>query len=220
MEIYVANSGKESGPFTAEQVASMHGAGLVNATDSVWHADLPEWVPVHQFLNIRPPVPAEAVIPGNADLENRLQDQRESGPIRKRTMSQVMVWMVVSLGFYGIYLIAAYSPEVAKITGRRKLEFHVVLLLSILTCGLFGMIYHCVLAYKIWNHSINIELIGRDPKLAHKVWYWNLVVFVLFISSAGMALPVSIFGSAWSVWLLQQELNLYADRERRSGTLS
>lgn len=121
--------------------------------------------------------------------------------------------MILSLGLYGSYLIAAYSPEVAKITGRRNLEFHVVLLLNIFTCGLFGMIYQCVLAYNIWKHSQNIDLCDRNPKLPRRVWHLNVGSVIVAFSAGRVAILLSVLASAWSVWLLQRELNRYADRE-------
>lgn len=60
-EIYIAKGGRESGPFTPEQLPSMLDSGMLCLTDSVWHQDLPSWIPVHQFLNVRPPVP-EAMV--------------------------------------------------------------------------------------------------------------------------------------------------------------
>lgn len=59
MEIYIAKSGHETGPFTWEQVQPMLDSGMISLTDSLWHEELPDWIPVHRFLNVRPPPPPE-----------------------------------------------------------------------------------------------------------------------------------------------------------------
>jgi len=56
-EIYIVKGGRESGPFTPDQIPSMLDSGMLSLKDSVWHQDLPEWIPVHRFLNLRPPAP-------------------------------------------------------------------------------------------------------------------------------------------------------------------
>lgn len=60
MEIYIAKSGRESGPYTQEQIQPMLESGMLELTDSVWHKELTEWIPVHRFLGVRPPVPIAA----------------------------------------------------------------------------------------------------------------------------------------------------------------
>jgi hypothetical protein len=71
MEIYIAKSGKEAGPFTKEGIASMLDSGMVTLTDLVWHKDLPDWIPVHEFLKDRPPS-VQARMPSVAGLGRRL----------------------------------------------------------------------------------------------------------------------------------------------------
>lgn len=63
MEIYIAKSGRESGPYNQEQIQPMLDSGMLELTDSVWHKELPNWIPVHQFLEIRPPVPVAPPLP-------------------------------------------------------------------------------------------------------------------------------------------------------------
>jgi uncharacterized RDD family membrane protein YckC len=63
MEIFVAKAGRESGPFTKEQVNSMLDSALIGLEDSTWHEGLSEWIPVYQLLSLRPPVPGPAALP-------------------------------------------------------------------------------------------------------------------------------------------------------------
>lgn len=69
MEIFIAKSGSEAGPFTDDQIKPMHASGMLELTDSVWHQGLPGWIPVHEFLNIRPPLMVNQKNPGREHQE-------------------------------------------------------------------------------------------------------------------------------------------------------
>jgi uncharacterized RDD family membrane protein YckC len=63
MQLYIANKdGKQTGPFSEEQVQSMLSGGFVAMNDLCWHEGLPAWVPLTQVLvsatHGPPPVPA------------------------------------------------------------------------------------------------------------------------------------------------------------------
>lgn len=62
MEIFVSRAGKETGPFTKEQIASMFEAGMIGGDDHAWHEGMAEWTSVGTFLQIRPPAPKEASV--------------------------------------------------------------------------------------------------------------------------------------------------------------
>jgi len=55
MEFYLAKDGKQTGPFSEEQVKSMLGSGLLTGSELCWHEGLPNWAPLFQVL---PGVPA------------------------------------------------------------------------------------------------------------------------------------------------------------------
>lgn len=63
MQIYIAKSGQQSGPFSEQQIESMLKSGMVALTDSSWHAGLSEWAPLHQVLNVSPTVSGPPPIP-------------------------------------------------------------------------------------------------------------------------------------------------------------
>ena len=63
MQIYVAKSGQQTGPFSEEQLQSMLSSRMVALTDSAWHDGLSSWIPLHQVLNVSPPLPTAAVPP-------------------------------------------------------------------------------------------------------------------------------------------------------------
>lgn len=72
MLIHVAKDGRQSGPYSVEQVQDMVRSGLLSATDLGWHSGMAEWSPLHAIpeLALPPPtVPASAVLPGGPDAD-------------------------------------------------------------------------------------------------------------------------------------------------------
>lgn len=60
MEIFLSRAGKETGPFTKEQISSMFEAGMIGTEDHAWHEGMPEWTSVGSFLQVRPTPPKAA----------------------------------------------------------------------------------------------------------------------------------------------------------------
>ena len=71
MQIYIAKSGQQTGPFSLEQLQSMLGSGMVTLTDSAWHEGLESWLPLHQVLNVSPPLPIASQPPPLPDTGTR-----------------------------------------------------------------------------------------------------------------------------------------------------
>lgn len=57
MELYIAKSDQQIGPFSEEVVRSMLSSGMIQLTDPVWHDGLPDWQPLHVLLRLPPPMP-------------------------------------------------------------------------------------------------------------------------------------------------------------------
>jgi len=57
MEIYVARDGRQSGPFSAEQIKSMLNAKTIGLGDLAWHEGQDSWRPLYQVMHIAPPMP-------------------------------------------------------------------------------------------------------------------------------------------------------------------
>ncbi len=66
MQIHVAKSGQQSGPYTLEQVQNMVRSGLLSAADLGWHEGMTEWAPLHTIagLGVPPPTGAAATLIG------------------------------------------------------------------------------------------------------------------------------------------------------------
>jgi uncharacterized RDD family membrane protein YckC len=62
MQIHVAKSGQQSGPYTVEQVQNMVRSGLLSAADLGWHEGLAEWAPLHTIAGLGVPPPTGAAV--------------------------------------------------------------------------------------------------------------------------------------------------------------
>lgn len=104
MEIFIAKSGCETGPFTEDQIRPMLESGMLGLTDSVWHKGMAEWTTVHQFLGLRPPVPG---VPPQKPIENEtatrvIEPVNRSGelaPFARRLGSLLIdsvVWIIMT----------------------------------------------------------------------------------------------------------------------------
>lgn len=60
MQIHVAKSGQQSGPYTLEQVQNMVRSGLLSAADLGWHEGMAEWAPLHTIAGLGVPPPTGA----------------------------------------------------------------------------------------------------------------------------------------------------------------
>ena len=60
MQIHVAKSGQQSGPYTVEQVQNMVRSGLLSAADLGWHEGMAEWAPLHTIAGLGVPPPTGA----------------------------------------------------------------------------------------------------------------------------------------------------------------
>jgi len=60
MQIHVAKSGQQSGPYTVEQVQNMVRSGLLSAADLGWHEGMAEWAPLHTIVGLGVPPPTGA----------------------------------------------------------------------------------------------------------------------------------------------------------------
>lgn len=63
MQIYVSQSGEQTGPFTEEELQPLLDAGMFNLTDHAWCEGLAEWLPLHQVLGVDAPAPVPQPTP-------------------------------------------------------------------------------------------------------------------------------------------------------------
>jgi hypothetical protein len=100
MEIYITKDGKESGPYTKDQVESLHLAGMVHLSDHVWHEGMLDWEPLHRFLGVRPPAPG-AVPATHAVPEPTFSKPSRDGSGWKFVFTLLVVVLIGVGGWFG-----------------------------------------------------------------------------------------------------------------------
>lgn len=106
MQIYIAKSGQKAGPFSEQQLESMLNSGMVSLTDSAWHEGLSEWLPLHQVLNVSPPVPQLPPIPAIRTTAAISSPPSNSGAMFLYIPTGRLIAMsIVSFGLYDAYWI-------------------------------------------------------------------------------------------------------------------
>lgn len=95
MEIYIAKSGCESGPFTEDQIQPMLRSGMLELTDKLWHKELTGWIPVHQFLKVSPPIPnSESGVVPVVKPQNRSGELATFGRRLGASFIDGIVWLI------------------------------------------------------------------------------------------------------------------------------
>ena len=101
MNIYIAKSGQQTGPFSEAQVESMLKSGTISLTDLAWHDGLSAWIPLHQVLNVSPPVPQPIqplpISATGGEAPNRM--------FLYIPIGRLVAMSIVSLGLYEVYWI-------------------------------------------------------------------------------------------------------------------
>lgn len=59
MQIYLAKSGQQTGPYTEEQLRSMLAAGTATLSDKAWREGFTSWVSLEQLISVLPSVSEE-----------------------------------------------------------------------------------------------------------------------------------------------------------------
>ncbi|MBX3742500.1 MAG: DUF4339 domain-containing protein [Akkermansiaceae bacterium] len=221
MEIYIARSGNETGPYTKEQIDSLYEMGMLQLADFVWHEGMPDWMPLHGFLGMRPPVPAaghQVGFPSNhligtAAYQGMVPAVSSVGSpenIVPRKFWNIWFLTGVTFGLYGLYLLPRQTWEIERITGRSRINVWLLLFLSIVTLSLFGMIYQIILAWKLQGISKEVNLAGRSGSLGVLVTISALVSCIMGFAT-GIPIIPAVLSAAIPLWLIQKEINLYLD---------
>lgn len=197
---YLGPNQQPVGPLQLAVLRQLRESGVVqDSTLAAAEGDI-EWNSVAEIIAVQPPpVPTRPRPPSAA-----------SPLIVRREMVIVMLLFIVTLGLYGIYLVADYSRSIGGITGRKKLPFAAVIILSIVTLTIFTSVYHILLSYELQRHSESIGTAGRSANLGTNVLTLAIVDVILTFVSGGVAFFFMVALTGWGLWLLQQEVNLYA----------
>lgn len=134
----------------------------------------------------------------------------EAADVQHRDIATFVLLMVVTLGIYWFYVSYQWAKELNGLSGRMKFQPLVVLLTSIVTCGIAGMVFECLFAFDIAEQTQARGLKARMDALPTWVIATNCAAIVLSLIPFGFAigLPLGILASV----LVQVELNKLAER--------
>jgi hypothetical protein len=133
----------------------------------------------------------------------------EAADVRYRNIGVVVLLLIVTLGLYSFYLAYQWAKEINGLAGRVKYSPGIVLLLSIVTCGMGGLVFECLFASDIAEATQSRAIAGRMEQLATWVIACNCIAVVVSLIPFGVivGMPLGILASA----LVQVELNKLAD---------
>lgn len=206
MQIYVAKAGQQTGPFSSDQIQSMLNSGMISTTDSAWHEGLSSWIPLHQVLNIPPPIQPISSPP---PLELRQSGFPQSPTTSPRystnfglflyiPTNRLIVMSIVSLGLYQAYWIYRNWRYLKERDGLSIQPFWRGIFSLFFIHSLFKAIKNDPVATKIlpatfetslaiWWIIVSIfgNLVGRSPDIAA-----TFVGIAISLSSVCFLLPV------------------------------
>jgi len=195
MEIYVAKSGRETGPFTLEQIQPMVDTGMLSLTDAVWYQDLPSWIPIHQFLNVRPPLPeASAVATPVVDLPSKSGEPALFGRRLGASIIDAVIWFVgggLLCGFlFELLFGASYATMTDNEVGR----------LVVLPTLVIGWVYSAALESGPWRATIGklvFGLVVADAE-GRPVDFWSASRRYAGKILVGVSMGLTLLPSAWT----------------------
>jgi uncharacterized RDD family membrane protein YckC len=149
-EIYVAKSGIESGPFSREQIPPMLESGMLTLTDSVWHQDLPAWIPVHQFLGMRPSPPRLAAAePRVVELPSRSGEPAQFGRRLGASSIDAIVWFVLASVLSGLGFTLLFGTDY-----NERMTDNEVSRIVVLPALLIAWIYSAAMESGPWRATV------------------------------------------------------------------
>lgn len=154
-----------------------------------------------------------ALNPYKQSFVERKLTAAEASDIKHRDIAVFVLLMVVTLGFYWFYVSYQWAKELNGLGGRVKFRPLLVLLTNILTCGISGIVFECLFAFDIAEHTRSRGLAGRMENLATWVIVINSAALLACLIPFGvvLGLPLGVLASM----LVQVELNKLAQRYAR-----
>lgn len=134
-----------------------------------------------------------------------------SHTIEKRDLGKIVIFSTVTLGIYGILLIAKWTDDVNFLLGKQKHEKIVIVVVSVVTIGIALTVWEIIFAYDIQNYTEKIRLKERSKNLGGTVLGLTLFAYALAFASGGLAFILSMAFGICASCLVQKELNIIAD---------
>ena len=198
--------GTRYGPVSDAELRRVALAGGLRPTDLVWRTGLSDWVPACRVSGLFPPEPPPPL--PRRSTEATLNPS--TGSIHRWEMWEIWVYMIVTLGFFALYLAPSCAGAVERITVKRRMPFGALLTLGIFTLGIALSVAAIVYAFPLARHGERNGQPGSNQRLGAWVLALTLATVVLGFVVVGFFLGWLVFAPL-SMWLIQSEINLYAD---------
>lgn len=190
------------GPFDFETLRRLHLDGVIATETYVAKRGEAQWITVAQLFGMPKP-PTFSAPP---DLTVNV-----SAP-KHRSFEQFALMMSITLGLFTFYVVPSYSRDIKAITKRERMEYTPLLIFGILTLSFLLVVMTVLWAYDLEKHGKEIGKSGRQESLGTYVLILNIAFLVTYFMSGELSFVLSFILGAWAVWLLQKEINLYAEK--------
>ena len=201
---YLDATDQPVGPFDVAALKRLHAEKVLGRDTFVSCVGDLDWVPAARLLSLPPPSPsATRQTAGGAPEEVRP---------RFLPFERYVRMMAATLSFYTFYLIPCQSRDMKAITGRERMEFTVLLILGIVTASLVLLVMQVLWAFDLERHGKSINKVGRREALGTLVLVPTAhgVVLSFAIDNSVVGFLIGAFLNCVGLWLLQNEINLYA----------
>lgn len=135
---------------------------------------------------------------------------RTEPQIVHREFWQFMLLSCFTLCIYSLFLVLWHGETIGKLIGHSRPRFLLAIVLTVITLGIFPGVYLSVLAFNLEKYSTIENTTNQQSHLGFKVLALNVASLILAITSGGIAFILSVVLWNLAVWLLFNELNLYA----------
>lgn len=217
MDWHYAEGDERKGPVDETTLAALIESGAVRRDTLVWRAGMAGWLEAEKVEELRghfEPDDPEEVRRSEPSPYAAPQSPVEPEPgrlgdalIPRREAVQVVVLTLVTCGIYGLYLLYRWAEEINVLSGTRRYNPVVVLVASILTCGIGAMVFHIIFAFDVEKTTLRSGVPNRLANLGAIVI--SLLVGGVLLSLVGV--PASLATGPVAYWLVQAELNKLAD---------
>jgi hypothetical protein len=131
--------------------------------------------------------------------------------IEKRDLGKVIILSIVTLGIYGILLMAKWTDDVNFLIKRLKHEKIVIIIVGVVTLGIALAVWEIIFAYDIQGYTEKRRLSERSKNLGATVLGLTLFAYALAFASGGLAFIFSMAVGIYASCLVQKELNMISD---------
>ena len=196
------------GPFDLATIQRLHAERVVGADTLVSGVGDSEWMPAARLLGLPDFPPSAPVRVGPAATVTTGDGVHP----RHLSFEHYITMTAVTLGFYPFYLVPYHSRDMKAITGRERMEFTALLILGIVTLSLVTLVMQVLYAYDLERHGKTLHKAGRRESLGIIVLVLTVlgVVLSFAIDSFFVGYVVGVLFGNGALWLVQQEINLYA----------